>query len=211
MHHNGTTRRFFIAAAILPLIAPSVFADVLQGSNPARHGRRSREVWLKAMSLAEARVGRADGDLQAVFFVDLNCPACVQLWQWFDRPDHKDWNTLWVPVAHMHATSASKAIALLRATDTHEALSQNFGEAFDRHGRSGGLAPVSDPIPAELSSIRANTHFWRTSLYEATPISLYRKRDGTYWQILGQLPQPQMSRALMELAPASLPMFKEPR
>lgn len=205
------TRRRFVAATSLSFFAPATLADILRGPSPARHGQRAREAWLGATSLDGVRLGPGGGDIQAVFFVDLNCPACVQLWQWFDLPEHKDWTTLWVPVAYMHSTSTNKAITLLRASDPPEALSQNFGEAFDRQIRSGGLAPVSDPTPAELSSIRANTHFWRTSLFEATPITLYRRRDGTYWQILGQLPEPQMGQAFTELAPASLPMFEAPR
>lgn len=211
MRHHRITRRSFIAAAILPLLAPIAFANVLQGSNPARHGQRSREVWLKAIALAGARVGRTDGDIQAVFFVDLNCPACVQLWQWFNRPEHDNWVTLWVPVNYMHATSAGKGIALLRATDAREALAQNFGEAFDRHARSGGLNPAPEPTLAEMSSIRANTRFWRSSLFEATPMTLYRKRDGTYWQLLGQLPEPQMSQAFTDLAPSALQVFQQRR
>lgn len=209
MSHHGITRRSFIAATILPLFASNMFADTLQGASPARHGRRSREVWLGAISLAGARVGRADGDIQVVFFIDLNCPACVQLWQWFDMPERRDWAALWVPVSYMNRTSAGKGVELLRASSPRNALAQNYGEQFDRSARSGGLSPASNPTPAELSAIRANTHFWRTSLFEVTPMTLYRRRDGTYWQLLGQLPEPQMSDLFDVLAPATLSVFSE--
>ena len=204
------TRRTFLTASSLVLFAPETLADILKGPNPTRHGQRDRDTWLGAATLEGVRLGPKRGDTQAVFFIDLNCPACAQLWQWFDRPERVGWVTQWVPVSYMHATSEGKGIALLRANDPRVALSQNFGEAFNRPARRGGLEPALDPALTELSSIRANTHFWRSSLFESTPMTVYRGRNGTYWQLLGQLPEPQMDRAFLELAPAALPAFRGP-
>lgn len=156
-------------------------------------------------------MGRADGDIQVVFFVDLNCPACVQLWRWFDTPERRQWATLWVPVSYMHRSSMGRGIALLRSAQPAAALEENYGEGFDPHTRTGGLAAVEDAALAELSAIRASTRFWRTSLFEATPMALYRRRDGTYWQLLGHLPEPQMSVVFAELASAVLSVFEAPR
>lgn len=204
-------RRNVLATVLLSVIAPTALAEILRGPSAARHGLRSREVWIGARSLAGARIGRADGDIQVVFFVDLNCPACVQLWRWFDMPARRQWATLWVPVSHMHHSSTGRGIALLRSAQPRAALQENYGEGFDRSTRTGGLAVAEDETLAELSAIRVNTHFWRTSLFEATPITLYRRRDGTYWQLLGQLPEPQMGAAFSELGSAVLPVFKAPR
>lgn len=207
MNNHIVARRTFLAASTLSMIAPASLAGMLSGPNPTRHGQRSRDVWLGAISLAGARVGHTAGNIQTVFFVDLNCPACVQLWKWFDVPERQDWATLWVPVSYMHGTSAAKGIALLRTANPRDALAQNYGEQFDRQTRNGGLGPAVDPTLAELSAIGTNTRFWRTSLFEATPMTLYRRRDGTYWQLLGQLPEPEMSKTFDTLAPASLSVF----
>lgn len=207
MSHHRNPRRAFIAAAALSLLAPTALAEVLQGPDPSRHGQRSREIWLGANALAGARVGRSDGDIQAIFFVDLNCPACVQLWRWFDTPERRQWATLWVPVSYMHRTSTGRGVALLRSGQPSGALEENYGERFNVSTRTGGLAAVDHATLAELSAIRANTRFWRESLFGATPMTLYRRRDGTYWQLLGQLPEPQMSRIFDELAPAVLSVF----
>lgn len=202
------TRRTFLTASSLGLFAPEILANILKGPSPTHHGQRDRDTWLGATALEGVRLGPKRGDMQAVFFIDLNCPACVQLWRWFDRPEHVDWVTLWVPVSYMHATSTGKGAALLRANNPRGALAQNFGMAFNGRARRGGLEPVPDPAPTEVSSIRANTHFWRSSLFEGTPLTLYRGRNGTFWQLLGQLPEAQMDGAFMELAPASLPAFQ---
>lgn len=61
------------------------------------HGQRDRAVWQAVNRLAGARLAKPGEQIQAVFFIDLNCPACARFWRWFDTPAHRQWATLWAP------------------------------------------------------------------------------------------------------------------
>ena len=201
------SRRAFLSSAALGLIAPSALAEILEGSSAKAHGQRSPADWHAALRLSGARLARPGSLIQVIFFIDLNCPACAMLWQWFDVPERRRWATYWIPVAYMSKTSTGRAAALLRAADPYAALSENFGPGFDMQARLGGLPDAKSATLAEQSSIRANTRYWSQSLFGTTPLMLYRKKDGSHWQLLGLFPEPRMSDYFREIAPAELDHF----
>lgn len=200
-------RRDFLSAsasALTLFAAPTLRADILKGPSAKMHGQRDRAVWLAANRLAGVSLAKVGAQTQVVFFVDLNCPACAELWRWFDTPDRCKWATRWVPVAYMNATSRDRAIALLRAADPYAALAQNYGAGFDFDSRTGALPVAASPSLKDQSTLRANTRFWNGALFGTTPLTLYRNQDGTYWQLLGLFPEPEMSGYFSMLAPAGL-------
>lgn len=198
-------RRQFLAAA-LALLSPALRAEILTGQNATMHGQRDRALWLAAQRLKGVRLARPGDQIQVVFFIDLNCPACVNLWRWFNTPARRQWATLWIPVAYMNKTSIGRAAALLRAPDPYAALAQNFGPGFDHDSRIGALAEADALTLDERSAIRANTQFWN-GIFPSTPLTLYRNADGKYWQLLGLFPEPKMSAYFAQLAPARLDAY----
>jgi hypothetical protein len=200
------TRRHFLAATALALTIPAVRADILTGQSAKMHGQRDRTLWLAAQRLKGVRLAKPGNQIQVIFFVDLNCPACAHLWRWFNTPERRQWTTLWIPVAYMNKTSPARAIALLRASDPYAALAQNFGPGFDKESRIGALAEADAPTLDERSAIRSNTQFWN-GIFPSTPLTLYRNADGTYWQLLGLFPEPKMSGYFTKLAPAHLSTY----
>lgn len=201
------SRRAFLSATALGLIAPGAFAEMLQGRSAKMHGQRNPADWHAAVRLSGARLAQPGDLIQVVLFIDLNCPACAMLWRWFDVSERRRWATYWVPVAYINKTSTGRAAALLRAADPYASLAENFGPGFDMRSRLGGLREAESPTLAEQSSVRANTRHWSGSLFNTTPLMLYRNKDGSYWQLLGLSPEPKMSDYFRELAPAGLEGF----
>ncbi|MDP2112393.1 MAG: hypothetical protein Q8N48_02720, partial [Thiobacillus sp.] len=174
--------------------------------NAKMHGQRDRSLWLAAQRLKGVRLAKPGDQIQVIFFVDLNCPACANLWRWFDTPGRRQWTTLWIPVAYMNKTSIGRAAALLRAPDSYAALAQNFGPGFDQDRRIGALAEADALTLDERSAIRANTGFWN-GIFPSTPLTLYRNADGRYWQLLGLFSEPRMNTYFTQLAPARLESY----
>lgn len=203
---GAMTRRHFLAATALALLTPAVRAEILTGQSAKMHGQRDRALWLAAQHLRGVRLAKPGDQTQVIFFVDLNCPACANLWRWFDTPERRRWATYWVPVAYMNKTSIGRATALLHARDPYAALAQNFGPGFDQERRIGALPEVDAPTLDERSAIRANTAFWN-DIFPSTPLALYRTADGKYWQLLGLFPEPKMSAYFADLAPARLEAY----
>ncbi|MDP1705158.1 MAG: hypothetical protein Q8K01_10105, partial [Sulfurimicrobium sp.] len=200
------TRRHFLIASALALLSPVLRAEILSGQSAKMHGQRDRAMWLAAQQLKGVRLAKPGDQIQAVFFVDLNCPACANLWRWFDTPGRRQWATLWIPVAYMNKTSIGRGAALLRAPDSYAALAQNFGPGFDQDRRIGALAEADALTLDERSAIRANTGFWN-GVFPSTPLTLFRTADGKYWQLLGLFPEPRMSAYFTQLAPAQLESY----
>ncbi|MDP2977469.1 MAG: hypothetical protein Q8N48_01415, partial [Thiobacillus sp.] len=75
-----TTRRHFFSV-LLPALslvtAPSLRAEILKGQNAKMHGQRDRSLWLAAQRLKGVRLAKPGDQIQVIFFVDLNCPACA--------------------------------------------------------------------------------------------------------------------------------------
>lgn len=203
------TRRHFLTASVSVLTllsAPRLRAEILKGRDATMHGQRDRSVWQAANRLAGVTLGNARQLTQIAVFIDLNCPACAQMWRWFDTPERRHIVSRWIPVSYMNKTSQARAIALLRAPDPHAALALNYGNGFDFDARIGALPVAASPSLKEQSNLRANARFWN-GLFPTTPLILYRKRDGTYWQLLGLLPEPDMNRIFQTLAGAGLETF----
>jgi hypothetical protein len=198
-----TARRRFLTASALALLSPALRAEILQGQSARMYGQRDRALWLAAKRLAGVRLAEPAEEIQVIFFIDLNCPACALLWRWFDTPARRQWASFWVPVAYMNATSMGRAAALLRARDAYGALRHNFGPGFDFARRRGVLAEVESVNLEEASALRASTRFW-WGIFPLTPLVLLRKGDGTYWQLLGLFPEPKMSAYFAQLAPKRL-------
>ncbi len=202
------TRRQFLATTAMALVSPALRAEILRGPSAKMHAQRDRAVWLAAQRLAGVRLA-APGDLiQAIFFIDLNCPACAELWKWFDTPERRRWATLWIPVAYMNRSSEGRAIALLRASDPYAALAKNYGSGFDYKARQGALAEASSPALQEQTAIQRSTRIWRGALFGTTPLTLYRNNDSTYWQLLGLFPETEMSGYFTKLAPSRLEAYQ---
>jgi hypothetical protein len=201
-------RRFLstILPALTLLTAPALRAEILHGQNAKMHGQRDRALWLAAQQLKGVRLAKPGDQIQVVFFIDLNCPACANLWRWFNTPGRRQWATLWIPVAYMNKTSIGRAAALLRAPDPYAALAQNFGPGFDQDRRIGALPEGDELTLDERLTIRANTAFWN-GIFPSTPLTLYRTADGKYWQLLGFFPEPKMSAYFAQLAPARLDAY----
>lgn len=200
-------RRDFLsvsASALTLFAAPTLRADILKGRDATMHGQRDRSVWQAANRLTGVTLAKPGDQIQVVFFVDLNCPACAELWRWFDTPERRKWATRWVPVAYMNSTSRDRAIALLRATDPYAALAQNYGSGFELDARIGALPVAASLSLKERSALRANTRFWHGALFGTTPLSIYRNNDGTYWQLLGMFAEEEMNRYFSSLGKAML-------
>lgn len=200
-------RRHFLTTLTLALASPATIAAILQGRDATMHGQRSREAWQAINRLAGVRLAKPGQPIQAVFFVDLNCPTCARFWHWFDTPARRQWATLWIPVAYMNTQSLGRAASLLRAAEPYRALAMNYRD-FDDANRQGKLAEAASPSPEEQTRIRTNTRYWNGALFPTTPLSVYRNHDGTYWQLLGLLPEPEMSGYFANLASAQLEGFR---
>ena len=205
------TRRLFLTASISALslfAAPTLRAEILRGPSAKMHAQRDRAVWLAAQRLAGVRLAQPGDQIQVIFFIDLNCPACAELWKWFDTPERRRWATQWIPVAYMNKSSEGRAIALLRASDPYAALAKNYGSGFNRKARQGALAEASSPALQEQTAIQRSTRIWRGALFGTTPLTLYRNNDSTYWQLLGLFPEPEMSGYFTKLAPSRLEAYQ---
>lgn len=211
--HVAMKRRSFLAAfapALALFCLSGLRAEILQGRNATMHGQRDRAVWQAVNRLAGARLAKPGEQIQAVFFIDLNCPACARFWRWFDTPAHRQWATLWVPVAYMNAQSLGRAVSFLRAADPYRALALNY-ENFSDEARQGKLPEAPDPSIQEQSRVRANTRYWNGALFPLTPLSIYRNADATYWQLLGLLPEEEMDQYFARLGPARLRAYSDRR
>lgn len=210
--HVTMKRRSFLAAfapALALFCSRGLRAEILQGRNAKMHGQRDRAVWQAVNRLAGARLAKPGEQIQAVFFIDLNCPACARFWRWFDTPAHRQWATLWVPVAYMNAQSLGRAVSFLRAAEPYRALALNY-ENFSDEERQGNLPEAADPSIQEQSRVRANTRYWNDALFSTTPLSVYRNTDATYWQLLGLLPEEEMNRHFSRLGQARLQAYTGP-
>jgi hypothetical protein len=92
----------------------------------------------------------------------------------------------------------------LRAPDPYAALAQNYGSGFELDARIGALPVAASPSLKEQSTLRANTRYWHGALFGTTPLSVYRKNDGTYWQLLGLFADEEMNRYFSSLGKAML-------
>ena len=198
-------RRHFLGAMLPLLTALPLRAEMLKG-RAAGFGERDQATWRAALQLDGLRFGKIGEQIQIIFFIDPNCPACSELWGWFDTSPRRDLASLWIPVAYMNKASAARAATLLRAPDPYAALAQNF-RSFDRANWQGGIAPAQDATLEELSTIKRNTQFWDKRLFGVTPLMLHRDKGGSVWQTYGFASATDMDALVAQLAPARLEIY----
>jgi len=187
--------------SVAGFLVPWARAQEPTGRSAKVHAQRTQDSWLAAARLPSLRLGdSAHNSPELVFFVDPNCPNCAALWHWFNTTPWKNRSAHWIPVAYMNKTSLGRGVAMLRSADPRQALSQNY-DGFDFVNKMGGLPEASTPAPQELNIVRGNTRVWRTEFFGATPLTLYRSRQNTYWQVLGFFSPNKMNEYLVELSP----------
>ncbi|WP_313280485.1 hypothetical protein [Delftia tsuruhatensis] len=123
-------------------------------------------------------------------FIDPNCPVCADLWK--KQVNGKPFNELpamWLPISHMGNGSLGKAAELLRS-GRKEDMQRNFMK-FNRSKRQGGLPGVT-PTSAERAALAAAKALW-TELGGATPMFLYRTKQGEARLFLGLPPEPRFA------------------
>ncbi|MEW6703868.1 MAG: hypothetical protein AB1430_03345 [Pseudomonadota bacterium] len=151
--------------------------------------------WSGLTRLAGIEV-KADGSgvVQVLVFFDPNCPVCARLWLAWNGPQGqaRGLATRWIPVAYMNQRSRGRAAALL-AENSAAALARNFVE-FDHRAREGAAVPVV-PTATMLAQLRANEAAWQ-AIAAATPLIVYRTRDGRINAQIG-MPPPQRMQALL--------------
>lgn len=198
-------RRHFLLL-LTTLASPLVFSgEILKGRSAKASGERERKVWQYAEKLKGLRLAKSNEFVQMIVFFDPNCPACKDLWNWFDGDHLLDTATLWVPVVHMNKSSMGMSINMLRAIDAYHALNDNFSH-FDSNANKGATIEAHDQKFREQMEIRSNNRFWSEMLFSSTPLVLYRKRDGTYWQEIGFSPE-RMLEIIKMLAPSQLTSY----
>jgi hypothetical protein len=199
-------RRFFLTLLASSLSLKSILAgEILRGSSAKVSGERERKIWQYAEKLKGLRLAKPNEFIQTIVFFDPNCPACRDLWNWFDGENLRGIATLWVPVVHMNKSSMGMSINMLRFVDAYKALSNNFSH-FDPSINKGATVEAQHQQLREQAEIRNNNRFWSEMLFSSTPLMLYRKRDGTYWQEIGFSPK-RMAEIMGTLAPSQLSSY----
>ena len=199
-------RRHFLLALATLLISPRAFSDMILHGSSAEDGQRNRRAWLNVTTkLTGLRLAKPNEQIQFVVFFDPNCPACADFWQWFSQHSPRQYSSLWIPVAYMNVLSTAKSIALLRAIDPYAAMAQNYKD-FNRQLRQGHIVPAENISLKETAAVQRNTRYWNEQMFGMTPLVLYRKNDGTYWQQLGFY-APTMETVFANLAPANLTTY----
>ncbi|RZI44336.1 hypothetical protein EGT07_02620 [Herbaspirillum sp. HC18] len=140
--------------------------------------------------------------VQLIVLFDANCPHCAKLWSrlYGKESRHRGITSLWVPVAYMGNDSAGKAAQLL-TSNSLASLAENF-EKFDFDHRRGAAIPINVSHALKLSLDR-NTRTWQ-KLMAATPLLIYRTKDGAVFTQIGLPPDPQLNELLDKLAPKAL-------
>ena len=162
--------------------------------------------WNVLVQLAGIEVKERGGDVvQALVFFDPNCPVCARLWMAWYGPTGRGTGlvTRWIPVADMNERSRGRAASLLMANSS-AALANNF-IYFDHHSREGAAAPTA-VTAAVLARMHANEAEWE-AIAAATPLIVYRTRDGRVMAQIGMPSQQHMEVLLSSLRSPRLSVF----
>lgn len=164
----------------------------------------SEVAWTSVKTLRGIRSG-SDTDAPALYvFFDPNCPWCATLWT--SSVDGKPFNeraALWIPVAYLGDDSMGKGAALIRAAD-RSALAANFA-MFNHTWHAGATAPVT-PSESEAAALGRSKAVWY-ALGGATPMLVYRTREGSVKSFVGAPKADELARVLASLAPTRLSPF----
>jgi len=149
----------------------------------------SEAQWLQLKELRGIFSGNTSGTPTAYIFFDPNCPYSAKLnTNGFGLPGVNSQRVMWIPVAYLRPTSASKAAALLRS-GTYEAIIQNYRN-FNYAKYTGSIEGVT-PTAEETRAIDASIAAWTAmSSSPGTPMIVYRDKLGALKVQLG-LPSEQ--------------------
>jgi hypothetical protein len=209
------TRRHLLIAtslATIQLMAKATYAQTPTSSTPPSSrppegaSPINLKIWQDCQRLTGIRFMSAQSSLQSIFFFDPNCPFCVKLYQSAEQNSQTLSAMLWVPVAYMHQSSLPRAVSLLRSANPQAALKQNF-DKFDQPARQGAIAPAEQITPNERTIIQTNSKAWE-SIMGATPLWLYKTKQGEYWRQAGMPDAERLREIVQALAPAKLQEFK---
>ena len=142
-----------------------------------------------------ARLEKADGvvegparDPKFVLYVlfDANCLYCHLTWKAVQPYEKVGLQVRWIPVAYQQSTSASRAAAIMQATDRVAALRINETR-YDAKRFDGGIAPAAS-VPRQLAAqFEANTRLMRELGAPGTPVAAWRDRAGHVQVRIGML------------------------
>lgn len=149
----------------------------------------------RAWSRLEASGWVQDGDDRAsrivYTFSDPNCPYCNKFWEaarpWVEAGEVQ---LRHVMVGMIRADSASKAAAILEASNPSAALKKNEAEFAD-----GGITPAETVSDSAQETLAANQMLMMSLGFRGTPGIVAKGQNGSL-QTLAGLPQP---KALLEL------------
>lgn len=181
---NLQKRKILMATALLPICNTSWAKEV------------PHQIWsqLKTLRGVAMQPGMTPSTLYV--FIDPNCPVCADLWkkQINGKPFH-DLPAVWIPVAYMSKDSLGKAAALIRSGSKQD-MRRNFTR-FNRSKRQGSLPGVT-PTSGERAALARAEALW-VELGGATPMFLYRTRQGEARLSLGLMPEPRFAELVASM------------
>ena len=183
------------------LFCTSLRAEEGQSTLPA-------DTWWQLNTLTGIQISKKPTDIvQLIVLFDANCPHCAKLWLYLygKGSRYQQVVSLWVPVAYVNKDSIGKAASLLNSNSS-QALANNF-ENFDYGHRSGAAIPAGVTSSMRLSLDRNNSTWEK--IMAATPLLIYKTRDGQVMTQVGLPPQIRLNDLLEKLAPSSLQNFSQ--
>ena len=151
-------------------------------------------------------------------FFDPNCPYCTSLWKTVlpvkpntgakpaEIQKAEFFNSvpaIWIPVAYINDTSLGKSAALLRA-NSHSSIDSNFQTAKYKEKQGGAVAVV--PTASETTALAQAKALW-LELGGATPLTVYRNKEGGTKLFLGVPSDDQLKELLSQVGASSLPTY----
>lgn len=131
--------------------------------------------------------------IQIVF--DVNSPYGAKLFERL-RKHFPDTPVRWVPVAYIHADSATMAAAILAAPDPAASLRANFAH-YNAAKQHGSYVPPAGSRQLALKAFQPELrHRWATEWGGYTPITLFRTAQGTIRQAPGLLDTATIERII---------------
>lgn len=177
-------KRQFLATALLPIFPTSWTKEV------------PHQIWSQLKTLRGVAMQPDMTRPTLYVFIDPNCPVCADLWkkQVNGKPFH-DLPAVWIPVAYMSNDSLGKAAALIRSGSKQD-MRRNFTQ-FNRSKRQGSLPGVK-PTSEERAALARAEALW-VELGEATPMFVYRTRQGEARVVLGLMHEPLFAQLVASM------------
>jgi len=136
-----------------------------------------RTLFLELEKTVVITEGAKDAKSVLYVFFDPNCYYCNLTWKALQPYEKAGLQVRWVPVAYQKPSSVGRAAAILEAPDRAAALRENEIN-YDRPYFDGGIKPM-DKVQAELAAqLRANTELMRKFGVPATPLLVWKDKNG---------------------------------